>query len=675
MSQVHRPFAHVAGATERYAILLGWAGAVVDGLTLRDLHRSIALRLLLVLAGYYAGSIVGIKLGFPPSGIAAIWPSTAILLAGLLLAPLRYWWMFLLGVVPAHLHVANFQLPEVPIVVMLCQVGSNIFLATLAAFSLRSVIGAPPQLGSLRNMGAFILLGVLATAVGCAVAAGLFLLTGWAADFWRVWHQRVLGNVFAMVTIPPVIVLAFAGQLVRTQHATWRSYFELALIIMGVLVVGIPVFGLELPGSSNLPALLLAPLPFLMWAAVRVGVGGTGLTLLIVAGIALANAYVGRGPFINQAPDVNVLSLQIFLTAISILLMLLAAVVEERQAAEESLKQTSKQAQLALAERSVQLALAEQVTLVGGFAYDIDTEIMQISQGYAAIHGLEGTTEIGRSQCLADVHPDDIRRVEQARSQSFRARRREYNVEYRITRAGSELRWVETRCFIAYASDGHPQRVLGVSIDITERKQMEEQQRMLVAELDHRVKNALATVAAIITQTQEGQRSLPDFVAALDSRIQLLARTHDLLSRSHWTGVSLHDIVQREFAPYSSGNVELDGPHVELKAEAAQAMAMVLHELTTNAAKYGALSNRNGRVRASLVVAAQWFVWLARHRMAGDRWSSRSYAEPNRLWDEHHPGTRSVRAQRQGRSRLGAERRHMPNGNSASSASATVHRP
>ena len=188
-------------------------------------------------------------------------------------------------------------------------------------------------------------------------------------------------------------------------------------------------------------------------------------------------------------------------------------------------------------------------------------------------------------------------RVEQVRSQSFRARRREYNVEYRITRAGGEVRWVETRCFIAYGSDGHPQRVLGVSIDITERKQMEQQQHLLVAELDHRVKNALATVAAIIAQTQEGRRSLPDFVAALDSRIQALAKTHELLSRSHWTGVSLHDIVQREFAPYASGNVEIDGPHVELKAEAAQAMAMVVHELATNAAKYGALSNRSGRVQ------------------------------------------------------------------------------
>ena len=131
-----------------------------------------------------------------------------------------------------------------------------------------------------------------------------------------------------------------------------------------------------------------------------------------------------------------------------------------------------KHAELALEERNIQVALAEKATLVGNFAYDLDTEIMQISEGYAAIHGFpEGTIEIRRSQCLADVHPDDIRRVEQARSQAFNARRREYGVEYRITRADGDVCWVETRCFISYASDGHPQRVLGVSIDMTERKQ------------------------------------------------------------------------------------------------------------------------------------------------------------------------------------------------------------
>ena len=157
-----------------------------------------------------------------------MWPSTAILLAALLLAPPRSWWMYLFGAVPTHLHlVANFQVPEVPLVVMLCQVASNVLHAVIAALALRFVIGAPPRLDSLRNMGAFILLaGVAATAVACVVAVWLFRSLV-AADFWLAWRQRVLANVFAIVTIPPVIVLAFTGQLVgrstRPGDPIWNS--------------------------------------------------------------------------------------------------------------------------------------------------------------------------------------------------------------------------------------------------------------------------------------------------------------------------------------------------------------------------------------------------------------------------------------------------------------------
>jgi PAS domain S-box-containing protein len=152
-----------------------------------------------------------------------------------------------------------------------------------------------------------------------------------------------------------------------------------------------------------------------------------------------------------------------------------------------------KRAEQALAERNIQLTLAAKSGLVGTYAYDADTEIMQISAGYAAIHGFpEGTTEIARSECLAGVHPDDIGKVEQLRSEAFRERRREYNVEYRIIRPDGQLRWAETRCFLAFSGQGQPRRVVGVSIDITERKQVEEQQRALAGRvLDHRVKNAL----------------------------------------------------------------------------------------------------------------------------------------------------------------------------------------
>jgi two-component sensor histidine kinase len=113
----------------------------------------------------------------------------------------------------------------------------------------------------------------------------------------------------------------------------------------------------------------------------------------------------------------------------------------------------------------------------------------------------------------------------------------------------------------------------------------------------------LATVSAIITQTQEASSSHTDFVTALNRRINSLARTHELLSESNWRGASLAEIVRREFAPYATGNAEARGPRVTLKAAATQAVATVLHELTTNAAKYGAFSNRTG------CVSVQWR-WL-----------------------------------------------------------------
>jgi PAS domain S-box-containing protein len=256
-----------------------------------------------------------------------------------------------------------------------------------------------------------------------------------------------------------------------------------------------------------------------------------------------------------------------------------------------------RRAELILEERNVLLALAGRAARVGSYTYDLDLDAMQVSDGYAALHGLpEGTTVTRRSEWRDRVHPEDLARVEGMRRQAFQQRLSEYGVEYRILSTEGEVRWIESRSFIAYKTDGSPLRVLGVNIDVTERRRAEDQQRVLVAELDHRVKNVLATVDAILTQTHDGNASLTDFVGTFGRRIKSLARTHELLSQNHWSGVSLAEIARRELAPYAGDNVEIGGPSVTLKAEAAQAMAMVLHELTTNAAKYGAFSARNGRV-------------------------------------------------------------------------------
>ena len=137
------------------------------------------------------------------------------------------------------------------------------------------------------------------------------------------------------------------------------------------------------------------------------------------------------------------------------------------------------------------------------------------------------------------------------RSQAFRERWGGYDIEYRIVRSGGEVRWIESRSFISYATDGRPDRVVGVNIDITERKLAEDQQRMLVSELDHRVKNVLATVSAVAAHTLDASPSMEHFVAALDGRIRSMAATHELLSQRPGSGSALRRDSQLKPPPSS----------------------------------------------------------------------------------------------------------------------------
>jgi PAS domain S-box-containing protein len=257
-----------------------------------------------------------------------------------------------------------------------------------------------------------------------------------------------------------------------------------------------------------------------------------------------------------------------------------------------------KQGEQALYERNAQLALAGRAALVGSYAYDVNTRMLQFSEGYAAIYDLpDGTSEMTGSQRRALVHPEDLEQLDRVRSEAFEQQRAEFSLVYRNILPKRGVRWIESRSLILYDSNRRPERVVGVNIDITERKRAEEARKILNAELDHRVKNTLATVNAVVSHTRQGTRSVPDFAAALEGRFRSMAATHELLSARWWQGVSLTELVRRELAPYAArSNTKLNGPEVVLRAEAGQAMAMVLHELTTNAAKYGALSSKKGRV-------------------------------------------------------------------------------
>ncbi len=144
-------------------------------------------------------------------------------------------------------------------------------------------------------------------------------------------------------------------------------------------------------------------------------------------------------------------------------------------------------------------------------------------------------------------------------------------------------RFVNTRCF---------------TLDVTDLRAAEEQQRSLIAELNHRVKNTLAVVQSIATQSVSGDRTLEEAREAFTKRLRALARAHDLLTAGEWKGASLRAVLEGELRPYR-GRAELAGTDLALTPKAALAFSLVLHELATNAAKYGAFLNADGRLEIS----------------------------------------------------------------------------
>ena len=174
--------------------------------------------------------------------------------------------------------------------------------------------------------------------------------------------------------------------------------------------------------------------------------------------------------------------------------------------------------------------------------------------------------------------------------------------EFRFNRPDGSVRWSLVAGQVIRDAMGRPMRFAGVDLDITERKEAEERRAMLTRELDHRAKNMLAVVQSVLHLSKAD--TIADFTAAVSGRIQALSRAHTLLSESRWRGVELHRIVDEEIVAFrtpedgenGTPRIRTTGPVISLPPSTAQSLAVALHKLVTNAAKYGALSTPGGRV-------------------------------------------------------------------------------
>src|SRR6202034_1560126 len=182
-----------------------------------------------------------------------------------------------------------------------------------------------------------------------------------------------------------------------------------------------------------------------------------------------------------------------------------------------------------------------------------------------------------------------------------------YDVEYRVKQLDGSWRWLSAWGLVEFEGQGDERRpvaIAGASRDLSERKQAEELQRLLGNELNHRVKNTLATVQSIVNQTLRGAADTEGARTTLNARLVALAGAHDLLTDRSWAAADLVDLAARAVAPFVSGQIALVGPSVDVSPSQALALSLALHELATNAAKYGALSRPEGRVELRWAVQA-----------------------------------------------------------------------
>jgi len=202
--------------------------------------------------------------------------------------------------------------------------------------------------------------------------------------------------------------------------------------------------------------------------------------------------------------------------------------------------------------------------------------------------------EVTSKNIQALLHPDDVDEMRRAIAE-FTKGAHSHEAEFRVNRPDGDVRWCVGTAAATIDSSGRVVRVSGVTVDITERKRAEERQSLLIREVDHRAKNALALAQSIVRLTRAD--SVKTFVDAVEGRINALARVHTILSLSSWRGAEIGKLIDEELAPYSrGGQIRLSGAEVRLQPATAQTLALALHELVTNSAKYGALSVLSGQL-------------------------------------------------------------------------------
>jgi PAS domain S-box-containing protein len=540
---------------------------------------------------YFLAAQLSLALLAGPDGVAVFWPAAGVS-SGVLIALGR----------GARLSVAS----GVIVATIIANVMGEQNVWNTAAFALLNTgepllvawlieryFGSSFILDRLRNVLGLLVAAVVATAasgIGGMVASKL--LYSPTTPIWIIWQHWFASGTLGIITVAP-LVIGF-GRALR-EPPPRKEILEgfIALVLLGAMTV-ITVLMPPDPWQMVRPIALLFPI--LLWLGTRCQPGFAAAAVFIISIAIIWAITFGSSPFRILAFPFGdrMAGVQAAILIIALCEYLLAALIAERR--QHTIRLEESEARLQEAMTALQEALTAGEVMA--FECNPSSGFVKRSGNAAQILGLSRQDTLTAAQFLARIHPDDRARFE---AHNNRARvDSPATVTFRFVRPDGREVWLEETSRAEVDTAGRLLCVKGLTRDITRRKQSEKRQDLLGAELDHRVKNVLARVVAVVRHTQRRCGTIDEFVKAIDGRIQSIAAAHALMGKSRWSGVGLTDLIRYQLAPYTTdANTAISGPDVMLTSAQTQAVAMVIHELATNAAKHGALSGTGGKVSVS----------------------------------------------------------------------------
>jgi two-component system, LuxR family, sensor kinase FixL len=413
-----------------------------------------------VFVGYYIGAKIGFALTFRPHPVSVLWPPNSVLVAALLLTAPRSWWLILVFAFPAH-WAAQLQ-SHVPPLMISSWFLSNSCEALIGAGLTRYILGGPIDFRSLRNVGIFcVCAAFIGPFLSSFLDAAFVVWNGWGADsYWELIRVRLSSNILAALIVVPLIVTWATEGILVLRTAGRARWIEGCVLLLGLLSVSF--VALYKLGSGADPALIFLPLPFLIWAAVRFGALGASTTIAIVGFLAIWSASHGHGPFSGGTSEQNALSIQMFLIVLSIPVLLLASVIEERATREMELRESESRFRVVADAAPVLVWMSGPDKLCTFF-----------NKAWLEFTGRTMEQELGNGWSEG-VHPDDLQECLRTYVSAFDARE-SFTMQYRLRNHDGAYRWTSDRGVPRYDAHGDFVGYIGACVDLTELLKREQE--------------------------------------------------------------------------------------------------------------------------------------------------------------------------------------------------------